>query len=195
MILSAADARRAILTTLQARLPAMLNGLATHAAMALPPPRMWRRLPDYANVAEEQLPAVYVVAGTLDTQDIDDDYATDLQARVVAVVAGRSMEEADDRASHYATAIRYALLADGSLAGEASGVTWQAESPAGDDSGDHYRAQADVTVTYRIHVPAHLPPGLTPGVPQTYAIDEILLDLRHVVGPDTPLPTPTGDGP
>jgi hypothetical protein len=196
VILSAADARRHILAAQQAGLPAMLAGLEIHAAMALPPPRMWRRLPDYTNVPEEQLPALYVVAGSFAVQDIDDgEFAVDLEARLVAVVAGRSMEEAADRAAHFITAVRYVALADGALGGEASGITWQSESPAGGDVDDYYRAQADVTVTYRIHVPASLPPGLTPGNPQTYAIDEILIDLHHVVGPNTPLPTPTGDGP
>lgn len=160
MILSPLQGRRAILQHLQAELPNTLPAVTAAVGVPMTPPALWVPLTTFFAVPEEKLPCVYVVADafTAVRDSYDGETAADLPARVVVVVAGRSRDEAQDRATAYADAIRYALRADVTCGGALDDMRWQAQSPSGTDEADgHYRASADVTVTYRATVPTDLP--------------------------------------
>lgn len=166
-ILTTTELRRRVETHMRAALPRALTALAVRTGTPLPPPAWWTRIPDDEDDPAERIPGAYIQAGPLVAVGTDSDILwADAEATTTIVAGGRDRAEATDRAAAYATACRYAHLADVTLAGAVHDMTWDGETPTpGVTNGrdrTEYRAAAAVTVTYRLALPRRLPPTLLP---------------------------------
>lgn len=104
--------RTAVLGELQVWLPTALAEVAAETGVDVPPsPRSWHRLGTWDQVAEAQLPVVFVAvpatSGTTVRRAEAYDAVWDLQ--VVAAVRGGSYEQTAEAVSVYAAAIRAVL--------------------------------------------------------------------------------------
>lgn len=177
-ILTSTELRHRIEAHLKTALPRSCAALAVRTGLPLPAPAWWRQTADGEPDPAERPPGFYVNAGPLAAAGSDSDVLwADAQATVTVAAAGRTRQEATDRAAAYISAARYALLNDVTLGGAVHDMTWDAETPtpavaSGRDRSE-YLAYAAVTVTYRVALPRRLPPTLLPpgdpgvGVPVT----------------------------
>lgn len=167
MLSSVVELRAKVETQLRERLPDnLLRVEATVPGMTLPEPRTWTRLTDFSRLPEEQSPAIYITAATLDriALDIDDETGAAFEKveaalKVFVVVAGRSPEETSARVPMYVAATRYSLNddltlgTDGSIVGR-RGAEDYGELPAGKGI---YIGAGSLVFYYRFNMPTSAP--------------------------------------
>lgn len=183
MIVSGTHVRRAALLALQTNLPGWLEHLST-PDLVLPQPRTWRRLADFADIAEHDSPAVLVTSPGIEgtpERDADGEWTATWLIRAFCVVRGRSYEETADRVGLYTAALRGALLDDRTLGGLALGVQRRTESLTElRSSNDRTVGAGSVTVAYTVT------DDLLRNAPTQLVSVELLTDLIDVPVEATP---------
>ena len=123
MSLDAADLCQALQQVLEDHLPAMLTTVETEKGLApgaLPPPRSWARLGEFAKLGDHQSPTIVIVADGMDPAPVSDyglRWDASWRLRAVVVIRGRGYAETADRVKRYTAAVARTVLAHGRLGG------------------------------------------------------------------------------
>lgn len=94
------------------------------------PPRSWKRVADFRNIPEDQLPCLFVTSPGLagpPQRHGDGTHTATWRAVVTALVRGKSYDDTADMVSVYCLAIRAVCLQRNSLGGFAESTRWTGE--------------------------------------------------------------------
>ena len=129
-ILSTADIRKAVLSTLQAWTPTYVAAMASRSGLVLLPFEDWKLRPEYRTLPVNNSPACLVTClGTASTPQRrgNGDVMAVWTIEVLVVVFGDDWEATSDLVGYYTAAVRTALEQHRDLGGVASATQWLGE--------------------------------------------------------------------
>lgn len=176
-LVTAVEIRKATQDRLEEWLPAYLAELGRRYERDLPPPRTWRRLPDFRALTDDQSPALVVTSPGLVTEadrDGDGEYSATWQVNVFLAVRGQTFEETADLVGLYTAAVRACLGQQGIDIANARRPRWRGEG-YNELAAGKARTIGGGMVSFAVHVGAVLDeyagPSILPDPPEYKFVD------------------------